>query len=53
MDGVTVTDGRVLGRKHTSVQQPGVVGVVLDPAVSDIIGAADTPGVYTWNWRLE
>lgn len=33
--------------------ETGVVRVVLEPAVADIIGATDTPGIYTWNWRLE
>jgi hypothetical protein len=50
-DGVEVT-----GTGAGITLQPGetgVVRVVLDPAVSDVIGATGTPGVYTWNWRLE
>lgn len=33
--------------------ETGVVTIVLDPALSDVVSPGRTPNVYTWNWRPE
>ncbi len=58
--GIIVTvyrNGQELTGTGTGAQvQPGateMVRIVLDPATTTIPTAADGPGVYTWNWKLE